>query len=93
MINSLCCFSIPDSYDNIVKIIQQIKGIIMEPISASNWLESFLNLFGGWQSWLTTTVLSVVLSPGDTVTVSEESHFQMVLRCLEAWCMTNVSRA
>lgn len=59
MINKSCYF--PDRYDKLVsQIIQQMNGLIMKLIPAS-WMESFLNLLGGWYNWPTSTVLPVIV--------------------------------
>ncbi|XP_049329729.1 syncytin-A-like [Astyanax mexicanus] len=61
VLNTSCCFSIPDYYENITDLVSHMKQAIHEPPPVNEpwlaWLESFL---GPWGRWLLPMVLPII---------------------------------
>ncbi|MGL4599926.1 MAG: hypothetical protein ACRCVE_00145 [Plesiomonas sp.] len=62
MLSVSCCFHIPDGSENITDIIGHMREAIPKPEEVtSEWLTWFQNLWGGWGSWIVSTVVPVML--------------------------------
>lgn len=62
VLNTLCCFYIPDNHKNISNIIDHMHQAVHEPPSAdSSWATWFGSLFGEWGAWLITNIIPVVV--------------------------------
>lgn len=62
MLGISCCFNVPDNSGNLTDIIGHMRKAIPQPEKVSDsWFAWLDGLWGGWGTWIFTTVLPVML--------------------------------
>lgn len=59
VLNTSCCFYIPDNHQNISNIINRMKKALQPPPQVESWISWFTQLWGGWGYWLVYSVLPI----------------------------------
>ncbi|KAL6467787.1 hypothetical protein MHYP_G00234640 [Metynnis hypsauchen] len=61
VLNTLCCFSLPDYYNNITSLIDYMRNSIRPPSEADDsWFAWLTSILGPWGHWMITVILPIV---------------------------------
>lgn len=62
LLNSSCCFYVPDEYENISNIIEHMQDAIQPPpVATDSWFSWLQSWSQGWLSWLLTIITPVIV--------------------------------
>ncbi|KAL0149202.1 hypothetical protein M9458_055436 [Cirrhinus mrigala] len=61
MLGVSSCFYIPDNSDNITDILTHMRESIPEPRKDDSWFSWLDSLWGGWGTWIFTTVVPIIV--------------------------------
>lgn len=61
VLNTSCCFSLPDYTDNITDLIQHMKDSIAPPPMVEDWFSWLTSMFGPWGHWIISVMLPMII--------------------------------